>query len=579
MTRLEQRETPQSVAADAREVQARGAWGSWKAVVLLVLAVTAARIVYLRFFCPYTLVEDEAFYWEWSRRLALSYYTKGPGIAWTIAGFTGLFGDTAFAVRLPAVLFGGLTALVLARLGEDVTEDEGITGGEGRPARVAFLAAAGFLVIPMYQVMGLLMTIDGPYAACWAMACWAAWRAFRRGSRAAWLGLGAAIGVGFLYKYTILLLLPGLVLFAILRRRELRVCRHATGWGIAGLLVMFAAFVPVVVWNQQQGWPTLAHLLGHLGVKGGDVPVTQGQGQGWHYSPKWTLDFVGAQIGMVGPMLAVMALACRRSSPTSPRAGADVFLMCCGLPLLVTYLLVSFVTEPEGNWALASYLTGVLLAARVIAGSPTPTTTSREGALLRWSWKAAVWVGVIVALALLRFDLMHRVVQPVYEKIVGEPRRPLIPLGRFMGADVMSAHAQRLVDQLHEETGLDPFVISLHYGRAAQFAFYMPGHPSITCSTSLMNGRRTNYDYWEDTDLRDTRRWGGRPALLSSGDSIEVWQPYFDEVKLVGRLDGDMKVNRDGSPSRPVYFGYGFRGFPDQYKTPKAIARPRDGEQ
>ena len=55
------------------------------------------------------LIQDEAQYWDWSRRLQLSYYSKGPLIAWLIAAGTSLFGDTELGVRVFAV-FGNLVA-------------------------------------------------------------------------------------------------------------------------------------------------------------------------------------------------------------------------------------------------------------------------------------------------------------------------------------------------------------------------------------------------------------------------------------------------------------------------------------
>ena len=51
-------------------------WAGWPATVGMALAVLALRLVYLLWFCPYELAADEAQYWDWSRRLDLSYY--GP---------------------------------------------------------------------------------------------------------------------------------------------------------------------------------------------------------------------------------------------------------------------------------------------------------------------------------------------------------------------------------------------------------------------------------------------------------------------------------------------------------------------
>ena len=53
---------------------------------------------------PFDLAEDEAHYWEWSRNLDISYYSKGPVVAYIIFIFTTIFGSTEFGVRFGAVL-------------------------------------------------------------------------------------------------------------------------------------------------------------------------------------------------------------------------------------------------------------------------------------------------------------------------------------------------------------------------------------------------------------------------------------------------------------------------------------------
>jgi undecaprenyl-diphosphatase len=78
---------------------------TWRAILLLAIAALACRLLYLALLSPYTLVEDEAHYWEWSRRLDWSYYSKGPGVALAIAASTRVFGDTEFGVRAPAAIF------------------------------------------------------------------------------------------------------------------------------------------------------------------------------------------------------------------------------------------------------------------------------------------------------------------------------------------------------------------------------------------------------------------------------------------------------------------------------------------
>ena len=50
------------------------------------------------------LVQDEAQYWDWIRRPQLSYYSKGPLIAWVIATWCEVFGNTELGVRFGAVI-------------------------------------------------------------------------------------------------------------------------------------------------------------------------------------------------------------------------------------------------------------------------------------------------------------------------------------------------------------------------------------------------------------------------------------------------------------------------------------------
>ncbi|TVQ64900.1 MAG: phospholipid carrier-dependent glycosyltransferase, partial [Phycisphaerales bacterium] len=237
------------------------AWAGWPATWALVLTLLALRLVYLVWLCPYTLVEDEAHYWEWSRRLDLSYYTKGPGVAWLIALATATLGDHAWAVRAPAAIASAVASLAVARLAHDLSDDR----------RAAFFGALAFNLAPVHHALAMLMTIDGPYLACWAVACMCAWRALRNRSGPALLGLALAAGAGFLLKYTMLLLAPGLALAALLVRARTR-ADHQTPrrparralWPLAATALFLGAISPVLIWNAQRGWPTLAHLLEHL---------------------------------------------------------------------------------------------------------------------------------------------------------------------------------------------------------------------------------------------------------------------------------------------------------------------------
>ena len=88
-----------TVAAPAGGETAAAAWR----LALFLAVLGGLRIAYLAV-GPLDLSPDEAHYWEWSRRLDLAYYSKGPLVAYLIRALTAILGTSAFGIRMGAVL-------------------------------------------------------------------------------------------------------------------------------------------------------------------------------------------------------------------------------------------------------------------------------------------------------------------------------------------------------------------------------------------------------------------------------------------------------------------------------------------
>src|SRR2546425_4345850 len=107
-------------------------WPYRLTAALLIVAAAVLRLLYLAFDCPLDLAPDEAHYWDWSRHLDWSYYSKGPGVAWLIRLSCELFGGLSvaltgnemLAVRLPAVVCGSLLLTSLYALTVQVSGRE-----------------------------------------------------------------------------------------------------------------------------------------------------------------------------------------------------------------------------------------------------------------------------------------------------------------------------------------------------------------------------------------------------------------------------------------------------------------------
>jgi 4-amino-4-deoxy-L-arabinose transferase-like glycosyltransferase len=482
------------------------------AVWVAIAGITLARVLYQIAVSPYDLVADEAQYWDWSRRLEWSYYSKGPGIAWLIRASTSIFGVSEWSVRLPAALAFAVASAAAARLAGAWTQDE------RRSGRAALVTVALIALLPGYQLSALLMTIDAPYIACWTVAIWLAWRAYTgerddKPSARAWAGCGLAIGLGFLFKYSMLALLPGLAWFAW---RERGVARHgALARAALATTVALVCAIPVVTWNLRHDTAGLRHLLGYLEIAAGDRPVRDAIG----YEPLWTLGYLGAQLAIVGPMLWLIVAGAGRWR-RSPGARLAV---CTSAPMLAGFLLVSLRTEVQGNWALAAYAGLVPLAACVVTDAATTG--------VRVAWRAAVVYGS-AALVAVHAPLM----------VASLPRAgAFVPVHRFRGFPARAAALAPAIDDGVARGGDRTIIVAPSHNAAGLLAFYLPGRPHVASAGRLLGDRPSAYDYFADTDLAAAAA-STRPAVLV-GASLAQWQTAL-RIQALTPL----------SPSEPVYF-------------------------
>ncbi len=125
----------------------------WRAAVAIIAAVTIARLIYMIWLSPYELAGDEAYYWEQARHFDLCYDEKGPALAWMIAAFMKLFGDSEWVIRLPVIISFTAAAWGIGRL------TISLTGGN---QRAGFWAVVFFCLMPAFNANAQIITQDGP---------------------------------------------------------------------------------------------------------------------------------------------------------------------------------------------------------------------------------------------------------------------------------------------------------------------------------------------------------------------------------------------------------------------------------
>jgi 4-amino-4-deoxy-L-arabinose transferase-like glycosyltransferase len=500
---------------------------SWSRLIFFAALVLLARIAYLIWLCPYDLAADEAQYWDWSRRLDWSYYSKGPAIAWLIAPAVHCFGITEWAVRLPAALAAFVSMLILAAFA---------THASGGNRRAGWLAMLLFCLIPVFHGTSQFMTTDGPYYACWLAAAFTGWIMARenRITPGWFFMLGSFIGLGMLCKYTVLLIVPGLLVF-LFRHGSLSRGRQITGALVMlGGVILFA--LPIAIWNHQHGWPTISHLIGAMRLPGGDVAPAAD----WHYNPLWTVSYPFYAFALLGPPVALLLIRTVHAAyrpggldaiKTSSLHKITSFAIHLGLPVFLFYLLVSFRTDVKLNWPTATFV-GFLVP---LACYLTERKESDRATRLLWRWTVGLGLTVIILISFAPFPL--RAIGKI--KIAGDPINTERALKRVSGFPRFARSVEEASGEMERETGKAPFYVASTYGRAALLAFYMKNNPVVYCADSYRGGRESSYDYFTDTNLADPALIG-RPAILFDHEQW-TWERalYFqviERTRFYGRV-------------------------------------------
>jgi 4-amino-4-deoxy-L-arabinose transferase-like glycosyltransferase len=214
----------------------RGAPLAWRPV-LVVAAV--AGVVHLAVATRFGWHRDEFYYVIAGQHLAWGYPDQSP--------------LTPLLARLAADLPGGVLPLrllaIAAQLGCVVLAAK-LAAEFGGRQRAQTVAAAAVAACPVFVAGSMLFGTTVTDQVAWAAVFVTVARAVRLGTVRAWLLAGAAAGLGLENKYTIGVLLLGVVLgFALYRRAVLRTPGPWLAAALAALMV-----VPNLVWNARHSW-------------------------------------------------------------------------------------------------------------------------------------------------------------------------------------------------------------------------------------------------------------------------------------------------------------------------------------
>jgi hypothetical protein len=462
------------------------------------ILIAAATLIRLVIATTTGLSDTEAYYAQWARVPALSYYDHPPLVAWTTWLVAHLAGGR-WAVRLGPVLYAAVFDALVYRLGARLFSP-----------RAGFFAVAVLTAIPVFFFTGFLLNPEALLAPLWALFLLSLldlrdhdepWRP---------LALGAVVGVAFLAKYTAILAVPVAVLYVTGSEGTRRWLRRPAFYA-AGLVALVIT-TPVIVWNARHHWPSMQlHLSERMGHAAGETLA----GALWRVASAQLLFFQPIVLPALVALLGYALLRSRRDERYR-------FLATASLPVLA-FLLTMMVRagDSEPHWTMVGYLPLVLAAAGVLDES-----RGLAQRLARGVFRAALVLSASVAVL---YAVHMR--SPALAKALPSYDPRVDPFAETLGWDRVSTAVASSAARL----GPDTVVAGAHNVLCGHLQAAIDDSPPVYCASP----RRTEYDFL------GRRAPPASPVVFVDSDRY----PASAEIALPDHRCGparDVEIDREG---------------------------------
>jgi hypothetical protein len=433
------------------------------------------------------LTPQEAYYWSWSRDLALSYFDHPPLASYSIWLTTLIFGQTIFGIKLAAVLWYLGMNIIWASMVQEMFN-------HSRQTFWTLLALNASIVFELY---GFVITPDTPLLFAWTATIYALWKLIQTDSPKWWYIAGVFMGLAWLGKYSGIMLVPSVLLFVLVSKTQRKWL--LTPHPFLAVILAILVFSPVLIWNAQHDWMSFA-------FQGSE----RASGMG-HWKVKHFGELLGSQFFILSPYLFVVVIA------TLIRYGRRLFsgledkillLLSSGLITVVFFIAVSFRSLVKMNWLAPAYWSLIILGIYYLFQSPEKFNRMRTGI-----FSSIIFLGMGIS-------------------VVAVPDVPLGEGNTWSGWKQAAHDVKTLQDSLKNE-GLDPFIFSTNYKASSLLKFYLPDQPR-TYAQDIIGKPALQFDVWpREEDLK------GRTGLLVVDNrreyrfKLDRIAPYFQTVQKV----------------------------------------------
>ena len=481
------------------------------------------------FIVPLDLSPDEAYYWDWSRRLDWGYYSKPPMIAWINWLSTFLLGNHTWAVRLPAALLSTTSILVIYLLAQKMFDK-----------KAGLLAILALIFTPAASISALVMTIDVPLLFFWSLSLYSLWSAHIADKPSWWLLTGLFCGLGMLSKQTMVAFVPFSLLFLMSLKEGRNHLKRV--WPYAAALVAFIIILPFLLWNAKHGWITFIHTSHHFE----EIHKTA------FLSFKDFFAFISSQALIFTPLTFLMFLLSpialfeisKQKSLTQPY----YFLICLGVLPLLLIMILSLKQTINANWPAPFYEAIAIMFGAACTNSISSHQKNPLAKIIKKFYVVGLKLGLIITIITL---LMPFVI--IHTPLAGSK---LDPTKKLRGWSAFGRKIDKAAEALSYNNKL--ILIAKRRQTVSEMAFYCKNNPIVYQWPDSKGRIRSQYHLW------------GGPVEKIDQDALFVIQThkkfpknskkYFEKIEFLGSLE--IPLGPGGSRDFNLYFGKKLKGWP-----------------
>jgi len=430
-----------------------------KNAYILILCLAFFSAIYNAFL---PLHGDEAYYWMWSHHLQTGYYDHPPFIAYMIY-LTNFISQAEWGVRLVNVFSMSISAIYIFKL-TSLMFDE----------KTALNAVLIFSSIILVHAGYIITTPDSPLILFSSITLYYSYRAIFFGKTIDYALTGISLGLMMLSKYTAILFVFILLIFIVLKRRDILLKANF----YLAIFLSLVVISPMLWWNYQNDWISFLFQLGH------------GTTDSFKVYLHLLTDFIAGQFGIFSPVFAGVLFYFLAKDRLYYKDDKLFFLALSTVVIILFFTYKSLYTRMALNYSAPAYISGAILTAYIFE---------------RYKLVKTFKVGLIIAII---FTILGRFGFLFYLEVVQERMH-----GNKEAVELLQTHAKES-DSFYGD----------HLTMAAYLKYYLKGYPDTDVAPK---SRFSQYDMWREKDyLKDG-------LVITRDPELKRLQTLYNEVKLV----------------------------------------------